>query len=173
MVVLVTQFPAALCRSKVIGQQDAYSTTLSFRTMPVPFVTSRRVEFRDTDAAGIMHFASIMGLMEEAEHEFLRHVHLPLFRPVEGGKISWPRVAAQCDFKSPARFEDVVDIHVSVQRIGKRSVTYAFALSCEGRPVADGTMTAACCFVGKDEIKPVEVPEDVVAILSGYTSPDV
>ena len=136
--------------------------------MPAPFVTSRRVEFRDTDAAGIMHFASIMGLMEEAEHEFLRHVQLPLFRPVEGGKISWPRVSAQCDFKSPARFEDVVEIEVSVQRIGNRSVTYAFALGVEGRPVATGTMTAACCFVGKDEIRPVEIPEDVISALSSY-----
>lgn len=138
--------------------------------MPAPFKTSRRVEFRDTDAAGIMHFASIMGLMEEAEHEFLRHIELPLFLPVEGGKISWPRVSTHCDFKSPARFEDVVAIDVSVQRIGNKSVTYFFALSCEGRPIATGTMTAACCFVGKDKIESVPVPEDVVAKLSKWTT---
>ncbi len=136
--------------------------------MPAPFVTSRRVEFRDTDAAGIMHFASIMGLMEEAEHEFLRHISLPLFLPVEGGKISWPRVSANCDFKSPARFEDLVEISVSVQRLGNRSVTYQFALSCEGRPIANGTMTAACCFVGKDRIEAVEVPAAVREKLTDY-----
>lgn len=140
--------------------------------MPAPFKTSRIVEFRDTDAAGIMHFASIMGLMEEAEHEFLRHIELPLFLPVEGGKISWPRVSAHCDFKSPARFEDVVDIGVSVQRIGNKSVTYHFSLSCEGRPVAAGTMTAACCFVGKDTIESVIVPEDIVAKLSNWVLDD-
>lgn len=138
--------------------------------MPAPFKTSRRVEFRDTDAAGIMHFASIMGLMEEAEHEFLRHIQLPLFLPVEGGKISWPRVSAHCDFQSPARFEDLVDIQVSVKRIGNKSVSYAFSLACEGRPIATGTMTAACCFVGQDGIRSVPVPEDVIAKLNPYAS---
>ena len=136
--------------------------------MPAPFKTSRLVEFRDTDAAGIMHFASIMGLMEEAEHEFLRHIQLPLFLPVEGGKVSWPRVSAHCDFKSPARFEDLVNIEVSVQRIGNKSVTYHFALTCEQRAIATGTMTAACCFVGKEGIKSVPVPEDVVEKLTVY-----
>lgn len=136
--------------------------------MPAQFTTTRRVEFRDTDAAGIMHFASIMALMEEAEHEFLRHIELPLFLPVEGGKISWPRVSAQTDFQSPARFEDVLEICVTVQRIGTKSVTYHFALTCEQRSIAQGTMTAACCFVAKEGIRSVPVPEDVVAKLEPY-----
>ena len=145
------------------------STHSSLETsMPAPFLTSRRVEFRDTDAAGIMHFASIMGIMEEAEHEFLRHIELPLFLPVEGGKISWPRVSAHCDFKSPARFEDIVEVAVSVQRIGNKSVTYHFSLTCAKRPIATGTMTAACCFVDKDKIESVPVPDDVIAKLSDY-----
>ena len=139
--------------------------------MPYEFKVTRRVEFSETDMAGIMHFASIMGLMEEAEHEFLRHIGQPLFMPVEGGKISWPRVSANCDFKSPARFEDVVQIAVSVKRIGSRSVTYQFDLSCDGRPIASGTMTAACCFVSKDRIEAVSVPEDVVGRLSDYVLP--
>ena len=139
--------------------------------MPAPFVTSRRVEFRDTDAAGIMHFASILCTMEAAEHEFLRHIKLPLFKPVEGGKISWPRVSSHCDFRSPARFEDVIDVAVSVQRLGKKSVTYFFSITCDERLVAEGTMTAACCFVGKDGISSIEVPKDIVAKLSAYLIP--
>lgn len=132
------------------------------------FSTTRRVEFRDTDAAGIMHFASIMGVMEESEHEFLRHVKLPLFREHDGGHISWPRVSAHCDFQSPARFEDVLQIDVSVQKLGQRSVTYLFKLSCDGRPVAEGTMTSACCFVGDGKLRAVDIPEDTRTILSAY-----
>ena len=115
-----------------------------------------------------MHFASIMGLMEEAEHEFLRHIELPLFLPVEGGKISWPRVSAHCDFQSPARFEDLIDIHVSVQRLGTKSVTYFFSLSCGERAIATGTMTAACCFVGREGIRSVPIPDDVITKLNPY-----
>lgn len=136
--------------------------------MAEPFVTSRRVEFRDTDAAGIMHFASIMGLMEEAEHEFLRHANLPLFRAHAQGHISWPRVAAECNFKGPARFEDQIQITVAVQRIGKRSVTYAFSLSCQGRPVAEGTMTSACCYVADGQIESVDIPEATRQVLQPY-----
>lgn len=132
------------------------------------FVTSRRVEFRDTDAAGIMHFASIMAVMEEAEHEFLRHLDLPLFRPVPNGKISWPRVAAQCDFTGPARFEDVLDIRVSVRKLGKRSVTYQFDISCLGQPVASGSMTSVCCLVSQGQLESVDIPDDFVGKLSQH-----
>ena len=35
------------------------------------FVMRRRVEFIDTDMAGIVHFATYFRYMETAEHEFL------------------------------------------------------------------------------------------------------
>lgn len=132
------------------------------------FSTTRRVEFRDTDAAGIMHFASIMGIMEEAEHEFLRHVGLPLFREHEDGQISWPRVSATCNFKSPARFEDVLTVNVSVQRIGASSVTYEFTLQIDERIVAEGTMTSVCCFVGPKGLRSVEIPDETRSTLERY-----
>jgi len=140
--------------------------------MPAPFHTSRRVEFRDTDAAGMMHFTSILAMMEEAEHEFLRYVDLPLFRNVKGGKISWPRVSVSSDFIGPARFEDKIQIEVGVQQIGKRSVTYSFTLRCKNELIATGTMTSACCFVEKKRIEAVDVPADVVETLSNYLVSD-
>ena len=136
--------------------------------MPAPFQTSRRVEFHETDAAGIMHFASMMTLMEEAEHEFLRHLQLPLFRQTGDGKISWPRASVSCDFKSPAHFEDVLEIDVVVQRLGRRSITYGFTLRCHGRVVATGSMTSVCCLIGKDTIRSADNPPDVAEKLSKY-----
>jgi 4-hydroxybenzoyl-CoA thioesterase/acyl-CoA thioester hydrolase len=35
--------------------------------MTPSFITTRRVEFRDTDAAGIMHFSVFFTAMESAE----------------------------------------------------------------------------------------------------------
>ena len=41
--------------------------------MPVStFITHRRVEFSDTDMAGIVHFANFYRYMEQAEHDFFR-----------------------------------------------------------------------------------------------------
>ena len=140
--------------------------------MPERFSTTRQVEFRDTDAAGIMHFASIIALMEEAEHEFLRAIGLPLFRPHGAGQVSWPRVSVKCDFKSPARFEDKLEIAVDVERIGRKSVTYHFTLTCEQRSIAEGWMTAACCFVESGQIKAIEIPADTRQGLEKYQIPE-
>ncbi len=80
--------------------------------MTSPFHTTRRVEFSDTDMAGIVHFASFFRFMEGAEHEFLRSVGLSVVLNWEGVSLGFPRVSASCDFLKPIRFEDVVDIEV-------------------------------------------------------------
>jgi 4-hydroxybenzoyl-CoA thioesterase/acyl-CoA thioester hydrolase len=113
--------------------------------MPAEFHTTRRVEFADTDAAGIAHFAAFFRWMEEAEHEFWRSLSLSVVLPDEAGKITWPRVHADCDYRSPARFEDVLDIHVAVAGLGEKSVTFNFQFALAGREVAAGSLTAVCC----------------------------
>ena len=109
------------------------------------FVATRRIEFRDTDAAGIMHFASFFPLMESVEHEFLRHLGLSVITHETPGPISWPRVHAECDFHSAVRFEDVLTIELSIARVGEKSVTYHFAIGQDNRTVANRRITAVCC----------------------------
>ena len=113
--------------------------------MDSPFSTTRRVAFRDTDAAGIMHFSVFFTWMEDAEHELLRHLGMSVSTRDCEGEISWPRVAAQCDFKSPIRFEDEVTITVQLDRLGEKSATYAFQFTHQQREVAVGSLTAVCC----------------------------
>ncbi len=139
--------------------------------MPQPFRTSRLVEFHDTDMAGIMHFASFFVYMESAEHEMLRSLGLSIYAVVEGEQISFPRVSATCNYSSPARCEDILDIEVSVTRIGTKSVTYEFRFTCDGHPVANGSMTAVCCRVGAGE-KPTSrpIPAEAVAKLKTYAA---
>jgi len=111
---------------------------------------TRRVEFRDTDAAGIAHFSVFFNYMEEAEHEFLRRRGLSVFLHDEAGVISWPRVAVKCDYVSAVRFEDEVTIGVKLTRIGSKSVTYSFDMHCGERAVARGEITTVCCRVSRD-----------------------
>lgn len=115
--------------------------------MPEPFRTSRLVEFHDTDMAGIMHFASFLVYMESAEHELYRSLGMSIHAIVEDEHISFPRVSASCEFFSPARCEDVLDIAVAVTRIGGKSVSYEFRFTHGGREIAVGKMTAVCCRV--------------------------
>jgi 4-hydroxybenzoyl-CoA thioesterase/acyl-CoA thioester hydrolase len=124
--------------------------------MPV-LHTTRRIEFRDTDAAGIAHFSSFFNFMEQAEHELLRSLGLSVLMHDAEGPLSWPRVSVRCDFQSPVRFEDIVDIEVNIARLGERSVTYSFNFTHQGRPVAKGQIAAVCCRLRGDS-PPVSIP---------------
>jgi acyl-CoA thioester hydrolase len=111
------------------------------------FSIQRRVEFRDTDAAGIVHFSAFFPMMEAAEHEFLRSLGISVF-PAEDGAVTWPRVAASCDYLAAARFEDVLQIAVVVTKIGSTSIQYGFTFTRPAdndRLIARGSMTAVCC----------------------------
>ena len=114
------------------------------------YQTTRRIEFRDTDAAGMAHFSVFFVFMEQAEHELLRHLGLSVMLADEQGPISFPRVAARCDYQRAVKFEDVLDIEVAIVRLGKKSITYEFNFSHQGRPVASGQTTTVCCRLKHD-----------------------
>jgi len=134
------------------------------------FTSTRRVEFRDTDAAGIMHFASFFALMEAVEHEFLRHLGLSVLANDGTGPISWPRVNSQCDFRSAARFEDVLTVSLTLARLGEKSVTYQFDIRRDDQPVAEGKITAVCCRLstGGGPMQAILIPAEIVEKLRPY-----
>lgn len=139
--------------------------------MAEPFRTQRLVEFHDTDMVGIMHFASFFHYMESAEHEFIRSLGLSVHSQIEGQTISFPRVAASCEFKSPARCEDVLDIEIVVERLGSKSITYAFEMKSEGREIAVGKFTCVCCSVTPGEaITSIPLPAEVRENLQAYVA---
>ena len=125
--------------------------------MPKPYQCQRRVEFRDTDMAGIVHFSVFFTYMEAAEHEFLRSVGLGVFNEVGGENLSWPRVAASCNYRSAIRFEDEIEIQVSIEKLGNSSVTYKHEMYRGDVLVADGSMTTVCCKVEHGK-RPESVP---------------
>lgn len=142
-------------------------------TTPSPLKTRRRVEFSDTDAAGIVHFSSFMLWMESVEHELLRDAGVAVMDERPDGTVeSWPRVSVSCDYLSAIRFGDCVDIEAGVDKVGRTSVTYRFRFSHEGRPVANGRVVAVRCRLehgGRPHA--VLVPEEIIAKLSRYAFP--
>ena len=113
--------------------------------METPFIYQRRVEFSDTDMAGIVHFASFFRFMEEAEHAFLRHQGLTVFSLHDRNILTWPRVHVECDFQSPARFEDILAIEVTIASHSSKAVTYGFNIRIGARAIAVGKIVAVCC----------------------------
>ena len=134
--------------------------------MPAPFRTSRQVEFADTDMAGIVHFATFFRYMEAAEHAFLRSLGLSVVMEWEGEAIGFPRVSASCDYLSPARFQDVLEVTVAVERLGRSSITYAFHFFKGTEAVARGRITAVFCYVGPDRrLESRDIPDAIRARL--------
>ncbi len=139
--------------------------------MPETFKHTTRVEFRDTDAAGIVHFSVFFTYMEEAEHSLIRHLGLAVMMEDEEGAFSWPRVSASCDYKAPIRFGDDVDVVTTISKLGGRSVHYAHEFVKDGQTIASGQIAVVCCGMGDDgSIRSRAIPDFVREKLQPYVS---
>ncbi len=130
-------------------------------TEPVStFLAHRRVEFCDTDMAGIVHFANFYRFMEQAEHDFFRALGFSIMQKQDDGTVlGWPRVMAKCSFESPAFYQDVLEIRLSIQRIGVKSLTINYEFWREETRIARGQMKTVCClFAPGEPMRSLEIP---------------
>jgi 4-hydroxybenzoyl-CoA thioesterase/acyl-CoA thioester hydrolase len=133
--------------------------------------TTRRVEFSETDAAGMIHFSSYFLYMEQAEHELFRHLGTSVLTKDDSGTISWPRVSASCDYSRPVTFEDELQIDVGIARLGEKSVTYQFYFLKDDQQVAIGQITSVCCRLAHGQPpRPIVIPQTYVELLTPYIS---
>lgn len=135
--------------------------------MNAPFKTSRRVEFRETDMAGIVHFSNFFTWMEQAEHEVWRFLGLGVISNIEGHTISWPRVSAECSYRRALRFEEIIEVEIAIARIGTKSVTWVVRFFQAGQPVANGSITTVCCQIehGQQPVS-IDIPKPIREKLS-------
>ena len=130
--------------------------------MPSEIRLKRRVQFYETDAAGIVHFSWFFRYMEEAEHALWREAGLSIHPG--GSEIGWPRVATAFEFKRPLRFEDEFDVHLRIAEITRRTMRYACRIAQGEATIATGELTIACVRRAAGEpMKSVEIPPEVAA----------
>lgn len=130
--------------------------------MSQPYITSHRVEFFETDLAGIVHFANYYRFMEMAEHSFFRSLGLKIHDTLPDGTVfGWPRVSATCSFNAPARYEDELEIRVTVIRRTLRSLTTTYEFRRGDTVLATGEMKTAYCIVPEDgKLQSVDMPSE-------------
>jgi acyl-CoA thioester hydrolase len=120
----------------------------------------RRVQFHETDAAGIVHFSCFFRYMEEAEHALWRAAGLSIVR--SAGGLGFPRVAANFEFHRALRFEDEFDISIQIVAIKKKSIGYACSITRGDERVATGTLTIVCVSRGPGgEMKAAPIPAEI------------
>lgn len=132
-------------------------------TLPLrEFRLTRRVQFYETDAAGIVHFSWYPRYMEEAEHAMWRAAGLSIHEA--GAEHGWPRVAITFDYAAPLRFEDVFDITIRVAELGARSLRYTCELTRSETRIGSGSMTIVCVTHGTDgQVRSAPLPASVTS----------
>jgi YbgC/YbaW family acyl-CoA thioester hydrolase len=134
--------------------------------MPHEFKVVRRVEFAETDMAGIMHYSNFFRFMETAEHAFFRSLGFSIVTRHVDPPVGWPRVHASCEFRQPLHFEDEVEIHMLVAEKKSKSLTYLFRFTkLNANPaieVARGKLTVVCVAHDHDgKMSAVTIPREI------------
>ena len=139
--------------------------------LPGEFRYARRVQFAETDLAGIVHFSWYFRYMEEAEHALWRAAGLTIARA--GETMGWPRISASFDYTRPLHFEDEIEVRVRIAAVEERTIRYAVTIVRGDTTIGRGSMRIAC--VRKQPgtaMASMDVPEDVVAglrrVLEGF-----
>jgi acyl-CoA thioester hydrolase len=119
----------------------------------------RRIEWMDTDAAGIYHWTTVFRLAEAAEAAL--HTALGIADRTFGAT---PRLRANGDFRVPLRFNDVVDVRLEVTGIGRTSLTQVAQITRDGELAA--TAEIVICLIDRETGRAVPWPDDLRAALS-------
>ena len=127
--------------------------------MAAEVTIKRRVEWMDTDAAGIWHHSTIIRMTEVAEAAL--HRNLGIVSRTFGAT---PRVNIEFNFGTPLRFDDEVEVTLRVAAMGETSITYQVSIDHDGETVATGRMVAVLIDRGSGAKKPW--PDDMRRLLN-------
>lgn len=118
-----------------------------------------RVYYEDTDSGGVVYYANYLKFMERARTEYFRSLGFEqdLLRQEQG--ILFTVHSLQVDFRSPARFNDALEVTASVSDARRASLTFAQSIRRrdEAPALCRGSVRIAC--VDATSFKPVSIPE--------------
>ena len=123
----------------------------------MPFTYKRRIHFHETDMAGIVHFSRFFPILEEAEQAFYREgIKISIQSVLKQGYIV-PRVHAECDYLNPLFADDLIEVEVSLEKIGLSSLTMLFNITRQDTAIAKGKIVGVYVKDGKS----VDIPEEI------------
>lgn len=122
------------------------------------FTSEVRVRLNETDTVGIVFHGNFFTYMDVGRVDYLRNLDLmETHRPMKG--FDSAVVHASCDFVSPARFEDVVTIHVRISELGRSSIVFEFLLMNKKQNRLLGRGKNVLVALDGDTWRPIPLPE--------------
>jgi acyl-CoA thioesterase FadM len=121
---------------------------------PASVVLQRRIEWIDTDAAGVFHYTTVFRLAEAAEA--LLHDRLGIVETTFGAT---PRVHVDADFRRSLLFNDLVEVELVVDHVGEASCRQRFTIRRGDEVAVEGQVTMA--FIDRGTRRAVPWPDEV------------
>ena len=119
------------------------------------FSARTRVGFSDTDAQGIVYYGRYNPYFDLARTEWLRSVGLLHYQ----GPGEFVMRANDVEYSAPARFDDELEIHVRIGRIGTTSITFEFAALKLPDEQLLVTAHQTLVHVGRESRRPLPIPD--------------
>jgi acyl-CoA thioester hydrolase len=143
---------------------------LSNRKPPFKYSAFARVGFSDTDAQGIVYYGRYMAYFDLARVEYLRHLGL-----LEGnvGERQFVMRASTVEYHAPARFDDLLEVFVRTSRIGRTSVTNAFAAYRVEDDLLMCTATQSIVLVDAVERRSIPIAESYRRVVREFEGADL
>jgi 4-hydroxybenzoyl-CoA thioesterase len=125
----------------------------------MPFRCRIPVRFGDVDYAKIVYYPRFLHFCHVAMEEMFRGViGIPYHDAIMKEKVGYPTVHVEADYRLPVGFGETLDMDVSVEHIGRRSVRFRY----EGRRSSDGalafTVHNVCAATQMDAWHSVPIP---------------
>lgn len=117
-----------------------------------------RIQFVDTDSSQLIHYSSIFRYFEIMDHDFFRHIGYSYKELTQLGFVM-PRVHAECNYVGTIEYDDELEVHASIAKIGNSSFTYSFRFFKGNQLVAKGGITNV--FISSSTGETVPIPEFV------------
>ncbi len=123
------------------------------------FIWPVRVYYEDTDAGGVVYHSNYLNFMERARTEWLRALGFeqPMMKEALGVIVVVHSLSIT--FKSPAYFNDLLEVHCDTTKIGHGSIELAQTILRNGAVLIDARVKAA--FVNAATFKPVGIPANI------------
>jgi acyl-CoA thioester hydrolase len=127
------------------------------RKPPFHYAAYTRVGFSETDAQGVVYYGRYLPYFDLARTEYHRHLGR-----VHVGNVDFAMRATTVEYVAGARFDDLLEIFVRVERIGTTSITYdhaAYRIDDDGSDTLMATSKSTLVCIALDERRAVAVPD--------------
>jgi acyl-CoA thioester hydrolase len=131
------------------------------------FKTCFRVSWADTDAAQVVHFSNYFKFFERTEEEFYRHLGFS-FTDLKDKGLWFPRAETFCQYKKPAKFNDLLEVELVIEELKEKSIKYVFRIFDKETTILLATGYVVVVAADKKAGKSTQIPIEIVEKLKPF-----